>query len=225
MSEFRIDKSALWMPTIELQWSGPLRKYKRTYSNDNLISFFPEVPLKIIDIGCGPVKFKSRSIDQVFGMDHNFFPGVDFVCDLANTAIPFEDGSIDFVYSSHFIEHLDYRERDFVFREVKRVLKPGGLFFFKVPHFSHYWISAWDHKITNYGVGIAHTIANGVWYSHVPFFHVVGVGLNWRVDLGENFFNKTINKILNKSFRFTEAYLAKLLGGVQEIQYLLVKPL
>jgi SAM-dependent methyltransferase len=49
--------------------------------------------------------------------------------------IPFADNSVDAVYHSHMIEHID---REFVepfFREVARVLKPGGVHRFATPDF------------------------------------------------------------------------------------------
>lgn len=49
--------------------------------------------------------------------------------------IPFADNSVDAVYHSHMIEHID---REFVepfFREVARVLRPGGIHRFATPDF------------------------------------------------------------------------------------------
>lgn len=43
-------------------------------------------------------------------------------------ALPFEDESFDFVHASSVIEHVD--EPDRVYRDVWRVLRPGGGFFF-----------------------------------------------------------------------------------------------
>jgi predicted SAM-dependent methyltransferase len=41
--------------------------------------------------------------------------------------LPFDDESIDFIYSSHFIEHLSKEECNSVLNECYRVLKKGGL--------------------------------------------------------------------------------------------------
>lgn len=58
----------------------------------------------------------------------------DIVHDLNQFPYPFEKGSVDLVEASHVIEHLD---RPFeVMKEVHRILKPGGKFIVKVPHFS-----------------------------------------------------------------------------------------
>ena len=54
--------------------------------------------------------------------------------DLRN-GIPFEDNSIDVVYHSHMLEHIDRRHVDRFFNEVYRVLKYGGIHRIVVPDF------------------------------------------------------------------------------------------
>ena len=50
--------------------------------------------------------------------------------------IPYGDGVFDLVYADNVVEHLSTPEE--VFREVHRVLKPGGIFLFKTPNRHHY---------------------------------------------------------------------------------------
>jgi SAM-dependent methyltransferase len=50
--------------------------------------------------------------------------------------IPYEDARFDVVFSDNVLEHLDDPLQ--VFREVARVLKPGGVFLFKTPNKWHY---------------------------------------------------------------------------------------
>jgi len=50
--------------------------------------------------------------------------------------IPYEDDRFDVVFSDNVLEHLS--EPLTVFREVARVLKPGGVFLFKTPNKWHY---------------------------------------------------------------------------------------
>lgn len=47
-----------------------------------------------------------------------------------------EDGSVDEVYSCHFIEHLAAKERIHFANELHRVLKPGGTAEIIVPHWA-----------------------------------------------------------------------------------------
>jgi SAM-dependent methyltransferase len=52
------------------------------------------------------------------------------------TGIPYEDNHFDVVFSDNVLEHIE--EPLQVFREVARVLKPGGVFLFKTPNKYHY---------------------------------------------------------------------------------------
>lgn len=47
--------------------------------------------------------------------------------------LPFDDESVDFIYSSHLIEHLRKNEAEKVLRECFRVLKRGGLIRLVIP--------------------------------------------------------------------------------------------
>lgn len=49
--------------------------------------------------------------------------------------LPLEDGSCEYIYSSHFFEHLEYRHVKLLLRECYRVLKPGGVFRACLPNF------------------------------------------------------------------------------------------
>ena len=56
---------------------------------------------------------------------------------LANAdSIPYEDAKFDLVFSDNVLEHLD--EPLQVFKQVARVLKPGGVFLAKTPNKWHY---------------------------------------------------------------------------------------
>lgn len=60
-----------------------------------------------------------------------------YECDLywdLREGIPFEDGTVDAVYSSHLFEHLTYSEGQGLLRECLRALKPGGMFSIAVPN-------------------------------------------------------------------------------------------
>lgn len=83
-----------------------------------------------IDVGCG----SSRHKDARFGVDLLPAKFVSVVCDV-NRGIPFRAGTVDAVYSSHFLEHVDDLEKTLL--EFCRVLKPGGMLHVTVPHFSN----------------------------------------------------------------------------------------
>jgi len=47
--------------------------------------------------------------------------------------LPFDDGAVDFVYSSHTFEHLFKKDAIFFLNESMRVLKPGGILRLCIP--------------------------------------------------------------------------------------------
>ncbi len=57
----------------------------------------------------------------------------DVRVDISREALPFADGSIDVVFTSHTLEHILPQRLGFVLDEFRRVLKPGGLLRIGVP--------------------------------------------------------------------------------------------
>lgn len=102
-----------------------------------------------LDIGCG-----ARKQEGFIGVDSIAFEGVDVVHDLRVTPWPWEDGSVDEAFSSHFLEHLTGSERIGFFNELYRVMAPGAKITIITPDWSnacaygdptHQWppISSW----------------------------------------------------------------------------------
>lgn len=96
-----------------------------------------------LDIGCG----KNKRPGFV-GMDQYAMDGVDVVHDARVTPWPFEDGVVEEVNCSHFLEHLTGLERVKFFNELYRVMKPGAKATITTPHwasnraygdFTHQW--------------------------------------------------------------------------------------
>ena len=84
-----------------------------------------------IDIGCGTAKHpKAR-----FGVDRLLLPEVDYVCDFEVDRLPFDDSSVDAVYTRHTLEHV--RNLQHLLSEIIRVAKPGASVNVLVPHFSN----------------------------------------------------------------------------------------
>ena len=44
----------------------------------------------------------------------------------ATKPFPFKDGTFDYIFSEHMIEHINYQDGLFMLRECYRILKPGG---------------------------------------------------------------------------------------------------
>lgn len=117
-----------------------------------------DVNVQILDLGCGAgflSNFLASQGYQVIGLDqsesslrvakeNDSTKSVQYLLGDAYQ-LPFEDGYFDAVLAMDFLEHV---ERPFdVLKEVKRVLKPQGLFFFHT--FAKNWLS---HLIVIKGV-------------------------------------------------------------------------
>ena len=96
-----------------------------------------------VDLGCGQDKAKVEYFtehlkitpDKVIGVDIVKCAGVDKVHDLTKFPYPFKDNSVDAIFSSHFVEHLDGIERMKFFDECYRILKPGGVMRLMHPYY------------------------------------------------------------------------------------------
>lgn len=87
--------------------------------------------MALLDIGCGKNKKQGY-----IGVDRIKFDGVDVVLDIGKDGWPWEDESVDGVYSSHVVEHLDSNERVHFVNELYRVLKKGCQAQIITPHWA-----------------------------------------------------------------------------------------
>ena len=83
-----------------------------------------------LDLGCG-----ASGPPGFIGID--LTPAADIQWDI-RWGIPFPDNSVLEIRSDHFFEHRELPVVVEVFRECRRVLVPGGLLDFTVPHFDPY---------------------------------------------------------------------------------------
>lgn len=92
----------------------------------------PPAGLKL-DLGCGKNKQPG-----FLGVDKLPFPGVDVVGDIGITGVawPWPNDSVDEVWCSHFLEHLEAAERVHFFNELHRVLRKGGKATITTPHWA-----------------------------------------------------------------------------------------
>lgn len=72
------------------------------------------------------------------------FDGIDITC--KPWELPYGDGELDEVLALAFIEHLTYGEAFDTFREVHRVLRPGGELVFDVPDYP-VWAQMYCHLL------------------------------------------------------------------------------
>jgi len=113
-----------------------------------------ERPLRILDIGCGPGNTLGRlgGWGLTFGMDFSLDAlafartrGAARVLSGDSTALPVASESLDCVVVLDNLEHVEDDEQ--ALREIRRVLRPGGVFVFTVPAF----MALWRHHDVKYG--------------------------------------------------------------------------
>lgn len=87
--------------------------------------------MKIIDIGCG-----RKKIEGSIGIDNSPFSTADIILNLNAEPLPFESNSIDFVHSSHCLEHLTLEGFLHMLSEIFRVCKSDGIIYITVPYYT-----------------------------------------------------------------------------------------
>ena len=84
----------------------------------------------IVDIGCGQKKLPGS-----IGIDCSPFSTADHVLDLNKDPLPFEGDTVDFVYSSHALEHLSWDGFMHILSEIYRIAKNNAQIFISVPYY------------------------------------------------------------------------------------------
>ncbi|RZI45132.1 class I SAM-dependent methyltransferase [Candidatus Finniella inopinata] len=111
----------------------------------------PESVHNLLDVGCGPGTFlgnflpssvKGIGVDiaasQIeFAKNSYDFPHLNFIC--IKDYLPFDNDFFDVVTCIELIEHLSHTEFDFLLKEMKRVLKPGGILLLTTPNYAGAW--------------------------------------------------------------------------------------
>ncbi len=82
-----------------------------------------------LDIGCG-----DYPIEWFLGVDKRNIKNATYIVNLDKEKLPFKDESVDEIYSSHFLEHV--QDVETVFLEFIRVLKVWSTMKIKVPFYS-----------------------------------------------------------------------------------------
>ncbi|PKN02176.1 MAG: methyltransferase [Elusimicrobia bacterium HGW-Elusimicrobia-1] len=107
-----------------------------------------------INVGCGGrplagyVNLDMDTVDELRQRyPDNSFPDdlKIFQYDIFN--LPYPDGTVAEIRADSLVEHLSFTEEPLFFEEVKRALRPGGLFIFSTPDFEDTvkkWLAAKD---------------------------------------------------------------------------------
>jgi len=103
---------------------------------------------RLLDLGCGQAPLYGiyrPLVDEVTCVDWADAPHIDRTCDLAQP-LPFADAAFDTIILSDVLEHVP--DPALVWREMTRVLAPGGHIVMNVPFF--YWLHAHPHDFYRY---------------------------------------------------------------------------
>ncbi|HSX32082.1 MAG TPA: methyltransferase domain-containing protein [Candidatus Saccharimonadales bacterium] len=85
----------------------------------------------MLNVGCG-TDYKKGWINIDNNSDNNI-KKLDLNWDLRNP-LPYDEGSVDFIFNEHLIEHLTPEEGQVVIKDLMRVLKPGGVLRMATPN-------------------------------------------------------------------------------------------
>jgi SAM-dependent methyltransferase len=184
-----------------------------------------------IDLGCG-----NRKVKGAIGVDTLPVPGVDVVADV-NRGLPFQDSSVDAVYSYHILEHMD----DFLatVNEIWRVCRPGALVYVKAPHAASSFVT-WKDPTHRRGLSIAtfayfdDTYFDGAAFAYYSpaRFRIERAKLNltmsarnekldlsWPRRLGDMLFNAFANRSRRTQY-FCERFWGPIVG-IEEVELVL----
>lgn len=171
----------------------------------------------IVEVGCGPRKEHADAI----GVDAIEYPSVD-VCGAAEAILPmFPEGSVDEIFSRHFLEHVqDPRE---ILLLATKALRPGGRLIVTVPHFSNpFFYSDPTHRHPFGLYSFAYFAESTLFRRSVPSYaRIEGLRLT-DVQLGfrsvrpfyvRHVLRRCFGAIVNR-FRFTQEFYEDALSGL-----------
>ena len=185
-------------PNDQLQLEITINEIKKCYSYIDK----PEEEKIKINLGCGnDIKPDYINIDR-----YNNTGNVDLKSDLAD--LPFQNNSVDEIYTSHVLEHIGIHEIYSVLEEWKRVLVLNGKLVLRLPNLEtevNIWLNASDDKKWSE----LHRIFGS--QSHEGNTHFCGFNLGSLKSFLERF-NFEIKDLITKNF-----------GYGQEIQCIAIK--
>lgn len=114
-------------PSLVPVLCNAIASWRQLFSKSRIRRLLEEKKQLMVELGSGNKKGKGGWLTLDLAKD------CDIVWDL-RAGLPFPDGSLTAIYSSHFFEHLSYQETQKLLDECKRALAPGGIFSICVPN-------------------------------------------------------------------------------------------
>lgn len=117
------DKANVYLRIIE---KYGITKNGLSQAGDVLTSYLDEMPIKALNLGCGPNILKGWLNTDIRAQDSALF--LD-----ASGPFPIENNTLDYIFSEHMFEHLSYESGKTMLRECYRTLKLGGILRLTMP--------------------------------------------------------------------------------------------
>lgn len=197
------------MRDIIAQWNDAAKKYTEDQEQSEYVAsnkavvqkrFYNLKNKKVLDLGCGygfyTNYFKSIGAN-VIGVDaskamlalaNQRYPNCDFrMVDMTKT-LNFSDESFDMIFCNQVLMDID--DIELVFRECKRLLKPGGIFYYSIVHPAFYdgcWLKNKDGyayaKFLEKYISV-YELTNEFWGKTAHFHRPLSYYLNVASDVG-----------------------------------------
>lgn len=157
--------------------------------------------MKKLNLGCGEdIKEDYVNLDIVK------LKGVDIVHSLEDLPLPFKDNKFDEILCYDVLEHVNYVP---LMAEIYRILKPGGIFRIRVPHFSsvYNFIDPTHKNLFSFqtmGFFTKTSNWNGFYFKY-KFSEVINSKLDFD-KCGWLWFNKIIEPIVNYCDKTKKVY-------------------
>jgi SAM-dependent methyltransferase len=218
-SDFRLN---LPTPRTRIDAMYPPAWYRRPWNQAELLDILPAQGLRALDVGAGHNPVRLRDQDEVVTVDFEVDARPEVTSNVADDW-PFAQGEFDLIYMSHVVEHFYPRDRDAVLRHVYASLRPGGILLIRVPHQSSAMATGWEH-FSLFGLNGVTRLCHG----HnplLPMFRCVSVGVSMSLDFyaSRSGARRAMERALSRYWRLTDVLLGKLVFGIPEVQFMLMR--
>ncbi len=170
------EKGAAWLQGLKRsgRWKKVLESVSLSYRRERFFKrHLSGRQNLILDLGCGAGREMLKSYGKVAGIDLSVKP-LRLAAEMYDLAVlsdikrlPFADDSFDYVTSADLFGHIEAEDKEQIYREICRVLKPGGSA-----------ISIIETDSLNYWFRFAHK-----WPELFHRYFIVGIGGHFGLEL------------------------------------------
>lgn len=172
----------------------------------------------VLDLGSGYCDFINNILaKQKYAVDLNpnghkhCNKDVTFYCSSVTSMLDIKDKSVNIVFASNLLEHLDRNEIICFFREIKRILKSNGKVIIIQPNYRFAYKEYFD-DYTHISV-----------YSHISLSDIFKANDFELVFMNKRFLPLTVKSILPKNYFLTKLYIKSPIKPLAKQMLLLFK--